>query len=157
MFKKLVSNLPFNPSLIGQVGFYMDRLRAEASVRKMGFVFIVLAMLVQMFAVIAPPEKSLAASSNHIINGVSSKTDIENAWNAPGSDIPAIYGRFGIEFSDIQSLSMYPNATIVSDSADWWTIGRNSLSGYSNVSQQYKNSELPIQYAGQPTPARRRR
>lgn len=148
MFNKLVSNLPFNPSLIAQVGFYTQRLKKESSIRRLGFLFIVAAMLVQMFAVIAPPEKSLAASSNHIINGLQTRTDIENAWNANGSDIPAIYGKFGLELSDIQALPMKPNVTIVSTSADWWTIGRNSLSGYSNVAQKYKNSELPIQYSG---------
>lgn len=151
MFKKLVSSLPFNPSLINQVGFYTMRLRNEASIRRLSFLFIIFAMFIQMFAVIAPPEKSLAASSNHIINGLQTRTDIENAWNTPGSDVAAIYGRFGITLEDIQALPMSPNTTIVSNTADWWTIGRNSLSGYSNVNQKYKNTEIPVQYSGRDT------
>ena len=62
MFKKLVANLPFNPSLITQVGFYSDRLRQEKGVRRMSFVFMALAMAVQSLAVISPPEKSLSSN-----------------------------------------------------------------------------------------------
>ena len=52
MFKKLISNLPFNPSLIGQVSFYAKRLRKEESIRRAGFGFMALAMFIQLFAVI---------------------------------------------------------------------------------------------------------
>lgn len=69
MFKKLLSNLPYNPSLIGQVSFYAKRMHAEESVRRLGLGFVMLAMFVQMFAVMSPPEPGLAASSNDIIHG----------------------------------------------------------------------------------------
>lgn len=67
MFKKLLSNLPFNPSLINEVAFYSKRMHTESSVRRLGFLFIALAMFVQMFAVISPPEPTLASSSNDVI------------------------------------------------------------------------------------------
>ena len=35
MFKKLLSNLPYNPSLIGQVSFYAKRLHAEEKIRRL--------------------------------------------------------------------------------------------------------------------------
>jgi uncharacterized repeat protein (TIGR01451 family) len=69
MFKKLISNLPFNPSLVQQVSFYGKRLRQETSVRRLGFLFVGLAFAVQLFAVIAPPQLSLAVSDNDIIRG----------------------------------------------------------------------------------------
>lgn len=69
MFNKLIKNLPFNPSLINQVSFYAQRLKAESSVRRLGFIFIALAFLVQLFAVMAPPQPSVQASSNDMING----------------------------------------------------------------------------------------
>lgn len=69
MFKKLLSNLPFNPSLIGQVSFYARRVHAEESVRRSGFVLLALALVVQVFAVISPPEQSLAESNNDIVRG----------------------------------------------------------------------------------------
>ncbi len=67
MFKKLISNLPFNPSLITELAFYSKRVHTESSVRRLGFMFIALAMVVQMFAVISPPEPTLASSSNDVI------------------------------------------------------------------------------------------
>jgi hypothetical protein len=69
MFKKLLSNLPFNPSLINQVSFYMQRLKREAAIRRLGVVFMVLAVLVQIVAIASPPQPTLASSSNDIING----------------------------------------------------------------------------------------
>lgn len=69
MFKKLLSNLPFNPSLIGQVSFYAQRMHKETVLRRSGLIILVLAMAVQMFAVITPPEPTLARSGNDIIEG----------------------------------------------------------------------------------------
>lgn len=69
MFKKLVSNLPFNPSLIGQVSFYAKRMHREEALRRSGLVMVALALLVQVFAVISPAEPTLAESPNDIIKG----------------------------------------------------------------------------------------
>lgn len=69
MFKKLLSNLPFNPSLIGQVSFYAQRMHKESALRRSGLIVLTLAMFVQMFAVITPPEPTLARSGNDIIEG----------------------------------------------------------------------------------------
>jgi uncharacterized repeat protein (TIGR01451 family) len=69
MFKKLLSNLPFNPSLIGQVSFYARRMHQEASIRRLGVILVVLAVFVQLFAVMAPPEPTLASDGNDIVAG----------------------------------------------------------------------------------------
>lgn len=69
MFKKLISNLPFNPSLIGQLSFYAKRVHREEGLRRTGLVFVVLALVVQLFAVISPPEPTLAESPNDVIRG----------------------------------------------------------------------------------------
>ncbi len=69
MFNKLLSNLPFNPSLIDQVSFYSKRLRKEAGIRRMGFLFMALAFAFQIFAVSAPTEASTQGSSNDVIYG----------------------------------------------------------------------------------------
>jgi uncharacterized repeat protein (TIGR01451 family) len=69
MFNRLISNLPFNPSLITQVSFYAKRLKRETAVRRLGFLFIALTFFVQLFAVIAPPKYSLAEVGNDILNG----------------------------------------------------------------------------------------
>ena len=69
MFEKLLSNLPSNPRLVKEMGFYAKRMRQEQSLRRLGLVFVVLAFFVQFFAVISPPQPSLAASTNDMING----------------------------------------------------------------------------------------
>ena len=151
MFKKLVTNIPFNPGLLPQISFYSNRLKKERSVRRIGVVFMAITLTVQTLVFITPPERSLASSSNHIINGLRTKNDILNAWDQPGSDVPAIYGTFGLTRADIASLPNQPNAKISSTSADYWSIGRNSLSGYSGVSQNFKNSQISLQYSGKDT------
>jgi hypothetical protein len=149
MFRKLISNLPFNPSLLGQVSFYAKRMRAEESLRRLGFAFMALAMFIQVFAVAAPPEKSLAYSNDYIINGLRTRDDILRAWDGKTSDrhVAEIYQRFGITREDIAGLPMQPNVTLRSNAADYWTIGRTSLSAVSKASrikQQYKDSEVPV-------------
>lgn len=151
MFKKLISNLPFNPGLLDQVVFYSKRVKQEESLRRIGFAFMALAMFIQTFAVIAPPEKSLAYSSDYIINGLRTRDDILRAWDGKTSDrdVAAIYQKFGITRSDIEKLPMYPNVTVHSNYADYWTMGRTSLSAVSKSSQikrQYKDSEVPVNY-----------
>ena len=148
MFNKILSTLPYNPSSIEQLAFYSKRLKQEQSVRRLGLGLIVLSMFIQLFAAAVPPEKSLASSSNSIINGIGTKYDILRAWDAPGSDIPAIYGKFGVSRSDIANLTSRPNTTITSNQHDFWSIGRHSLSGYSGVSDGYKDSEVRLRAGG---------
>ncbi|NDG28961.1 hypothetical protein EB118_02530 [bacterium] len=147
MFRRLVSNLPFNPSLLQQVSFYAKRVHQESTLRRTGFGLIALAMFIQMFAIIAPPEKSLAFSDNHIINGLTNKSGILSAWDTPSTDVAAIYGKFGLTRADIEALPNSPNTKIVSDKNDWWTTGRNSLANYSNVANTFKKSEVKLTYA----------
>lgn len=149
MFRKLISNLPFNPSLLGTVSFYAQRMRSEASLRRLGFGFMALAMFIQLFAVMAPPEKSLAYSSDYIINGLRTRDDILRAWDGKTADrnVAEIYQRFGLTRADIEALPMHPNVTVHSNYADYWTIGRTSLSAVSKAGQIksiYKNNEVPI-------------
>jgi len=68
-FKKLVSSLPFSPSLISQLGFYAQRLKKEQFMRRLGLIFTVFALIIQAFAVFSPPESANAASSNDLISG----------------------------------------------------------------------------------------
>ncbi|MBI5357428.1 hypothetical protein HZB74_01115 [Candidatus Saccharibacteria bacterium] len=88
------------------------------------------------------------SSSNNIINGVSTRSDILKAWDRAGSDIPAIYGKFGVTRADIAALPSRPNVTITSNQHDFWSIGRNSLSGYSGISEGYKDSEVRLRAGG---------
>jgi len=105
MINKLISNLPFNPSLIEELAFYGKRLRKEQSIRRIGVILIVLSMLVQLFAALAPPEKSLAESSNDVIKGgpVKNLEDLKKRYtnNKKSPGAVALYKRFGLTGSDM--------------------------------------------------------
>ncbi len=75
MFRKIVSNLPFSPALVGQLGFYAKRLRQEETTRRLGLIFVALALIVQLFAVFQPSESANATDTvksnignNNLIN-----------------------------------------------------------------------------------------
>lgn len=69
MFRKIVSNLPFSPSLVGQLGFYAKRLRKEETTRRLGLIFVVLALVVQSLAVFQPPEPANASNASDMVYG----------------------------------------------------------------------------------------
>lgn len=69
MFRKIVSNLSFSPALVGQLGFYAKRLRKEEATRRLGLIFVALALVVQSLAVFQPPESANAASPSDFVSG----------------------------------------------------------------------------------------
>lgn len=69
MFRKLVSNIRFSPALVGQLAFYANRLRKEEATRRVGLVFIALALVVQSFTIFQPPEPANAANSGDMVYG----------------------------------------------------------------------------------------
>jgi len=69
MFRKLVSNLPFSPALVGQLGFYARRLKREEVTRRLGLIMTALALVVQSFAVFSPPESANASNPSDMIRG----------------------------------------------------------------------------------------
>jgi len=69
MFKKIVSNLSFSPALVGQLGFYARRLRKEETTRRVGLIFVALALVVQSLVVFQPPESANASSANDLVPG----------------------------------------------------------------------------------------
>lgn len=107
MFRKIVSNLPFSPALVGQLGFYAQRLRKEEATRRIGLIFTALALVVQGFAVFSPPESANAANGNNIIyGGFRSKEEFlsiydQNRDSAGHTDIQQIYSHFGITRQDV--------------------------------------------------------
>ncbi len=131
MFKKLISNLPFNPGLIGEVRFYAKRLRQEESIRRLGFIFTALAVLVNVIAVLAPARVSLATSPNDLVYGASSQEDVaralESGIDTKGrADIRQIFDYYGITLGDVQSASA---TTVKSRERDYITTGRGNSPG----------------------------
>ncbi len=104
MFKKLLSNLPFNPSLINQIGFYSKRLRSESAFRRLGFMFVALSLVVQLVAVALPSESTLARSGNDIIpGGFSSKSEAVNHCNTNKYKFKTILAHYGVSCSALSS------------------------------------------------------
>ncbi len=102
MYKKLLSNLPYNPSLIGQVSFYASRIHAEEKLRRLGLVFVALAMVVQVFAGLSRPESSLAASPNDIIpGGFSSHSQANSHCASNNHEFRTILEHYGITCDDV--------------------------------------------------------
>lgn len=127
MFRKLVSNLPYSPSLINQIGFYSRRLKKEQFTRKFGFIITALALLVQTVTFITPAKATLAASTNDIVFGGGNKEEIQRVLRTgcdsySRCDIQAIYGAYGITQANLAN-ARYENiySSVVNN---YWSIGR---------------------------------
>ncbi len=104
MFRKIVSNLPYSPALVGQLGFYAKRLRKEELTRRLGLIFTALALVVQSFAVFQPPEAANAASSADFVKGgVSSVSDFLNYYDRNSNNIKTLYTSLGITRAEIKA------------------------------------------------------
>ena len=107
MFKKVVSNLPFSPSLISQLGFYAGRLRKEQSARRLGLIITVFALIIQSFAVFNKTESVNATEFDQDFSRVASqpvklsKSAINNSQN--NSDATEASARAG----DVISFTIY--------------------------------------------------
>jgi len=109
MFKKLLSNLPFNPSLIGQVSFYAKRMKRESAVRRSGLVLMALTMVLQVFAVMSPAQPSLAESNNDIIpGGFSTKAEAYQDCLSNKYDFATIIKSYGIVCDNINAAATQP-------------------------------------------------
>lgn len=104
MFRKIVSNLPYSPALVGQLGFYARRLRKEEATRQAGLMFTVLALIVQSFAVFQPPEAANASSSADFVRGgVSSINDFLKHYDDNDRHIKDLFDSLGITRAEIKA------------------------------------------------------
>ncbi len=125
MFKKLLSNLPFNPSLISQVSFYAQRIKRESSVRKVGLVFIVLAMGVQMLAAISPAQASNTGSTNDVLwAGFSSPADAAAKCRNNTQNFRTIVEYYGLDCNILQG---GVTTTVSSSDPNLDSLGRNPV------------------------------
>lgn len=69
MFRKIVSTLSFSPALVGQLSFYASRLRKEQTTRRLGLIFVALALVVQGLVVFQPPESANASNPGDFVPG----------------------------------------------------------------------------------------
>lgn len=124
MFEKLLSSLPFNPSVAQQLAFYAKRMRQEESVRRIGLIFIVFAFLIQFFAFVSPPKSTSAASPNDLIDGgFSSASQAASDCQSNIENYGTILANYGITCAKVASAQ-----TLTINSDDWnknlWSEGR---------------------------------
>ncbi|MDQ3158871.1 MAG: hypothetical protein M3P98_01915 [bacterium] len=137
MFKKLISNIPFNPSLITQVSFYSKRLSQENSVRKLGFFFITLSLLVQGFAILSPAEPTIANPDNDVFRGgFTDQAHAVNSCNSNSQNFKTILAHFDITCTDL-FLSPVRKIDYSENNGGMYSMGRNS----------YFANDIPIQIA----------
>jgi uncharacterized repeat protein (TIGR01451 family) len=134
VFKKLVSNLPFQPAALSQVSFYLRRLHQEESLRKIGFFLMIFVLIIQVFAIVSPSQPSLATSANDIIYGARSKDQVMQAYinnkdTLGRKDIRAIYDHYGIGTKQI-SAAKYQR--IGSRQKNFVSTGRSTAPGSNN-------------------------
>lgn len=102
MFKKIISRLPYSPSMIHNLGFYAKRLHREEATRKIGLVLTALALIIQSFTVFSPPESANAADSSDLIyGGISSGSQLMAHYDANTNNIHDLFNHLGISRSDL--------------------------------------------------------
>jgi uncharacterized repeat protein (TIGR01451 family)/fimbrial isopeptide formation D2 family protein len=125
MFRKLLSNLPFNPSLINEVSFYAKRIHQEQGIRRSGLVLIALSLLVQMFAVIAPPEASFARAGNDIVpGGVTNKTNAIKLCDENTYNFRNILHRFDIDCTNMRNTTFVSGLKSTDEGRSLLSLGR---------------------------------
>lgn len=119
MFKKIVSNIPYSPSLLPQLSFYAKRIRQENVTRQIGLVFAGLTLLMQFVLVVASPVPSIASADNDLIPGgmringadmshsqaVSKVINDVYGQSGQQNGLKALFEFYGISQQDVQNSS----------------------------------------------------
>lgn len=106
MFRKLITNLSFSPSLIGEVALFAKRLKREKRLRLIGVLAIVVAVILNTITVLYPPESTNTASDHDMIyGGIESTEQLLSKYDTNESNIKDIFEAFSISRNDIASLS----------------------------------------------------
>ncbi|MBA3758577.1 hypothetical protein H0X10_03030 [Candidatus Saccharibacteria bacterium] len=98
-------------------------MHSEEKIRRLGVVFVILAVFVQMFASISKPESTLAESTNDIIRGGFTTRDqaVLHCLNG-SSDFFEILTYYGLGCDSVANAS---TVEIRSNAADYDSLGRN--------------------------------
>ena len=131
MFTKLISNLPYSPSLVQDIGEYRSHIQQESKLRKLGLISISIAALLYGYTLFFGAEASLLSSpGSDIIQGGTVATS-DNSTNqslveaiSNSSDAQAAYDYYNISTDDILNASMI---TIESNENQYRITTRQSI------------------------------
>ncbi len=90
MFKKLLSNLAYSPSLFRKVILYRDRLREEVAIRQIGWMFMTMALVVQVIVVLYPPPRPTSGPTPACLNQNSSSCPLPELITKRASSLPEV-------------------------------------------------------------------
>lgn len=116
MFRKIVSHLPFSPTLIHELGFYAKRLSKEEATRRMGLIVTTLALVVQSFVLFNPPESANASHPSDMVNG--------GVWD--GNALLAAYDRNTNNFADLMDTIGITRAELYKATTNQQRLSSNS-------------------------------
>ncbi len=141
MFKKIVSNLPFSPSLMSELGFYATRLKKEETTRRIGLILTAIALVIQSFAVFSPPESTNAASSSDLIyGGVHTKSQLMSAWDNNTQGYRDLLEHIGVTRENLANVREGEiNTRTNGEDNGWLSWGRISRGG-----SQWNETEMNV-------------
>lgn len=101
MFRKIISNLPFQPVLLAQLSAYIKQLHKDVSLRTISILLVLVILVAQVFIVLSPSKSTLTTDPADIVYGASSASDIlqsyiNNRDNYGHADIQNIYNYYGV-------------------------------------------------------------
>lgn len=135
MFRKLVANLSFSPSLVGEISAYATRLKHEQRRRALGLLVLLMALVIQCVIALYPPESSNQANDNDIVyGGISSSTKLLEEYDANTRNIRDIYNSFGITRAELQHIKPH----VVNSQQFQYVTGRESLVSRADGEQTYR-------------------
>jgi uncharacterized repeat protein (TIGR01451 family) len=127
MFEKLLAALPYEPGLGHKVAFYSRRMRQEASIRRTGMIFVVLAFLIQFFAVLNPPRTVSASEYNNMLpSGFSSPHDAAVKCHNNVNNYKTILNYFGIYCGSLDNGTMV-NLGANGEDGKFYSMGHSSF------------------------------
>lgn len=104
MFRKLITNLSFSPSLIGEVALYAKQLNREERLRRAGVILLLPAMILQILAIVKPPESTNTASPYDLIyGGVETTEDLLQHYDKNELYFRDIISSLGIHREELQN------------------------------------------------------
>lgn len=144
MFRKLVSNIAFSPSLVSELKPYAERVNKELVIRRVSLLCMSVALIIHLLVVLFPAKPTLTASGNDIIFGGADKTPsgiiasyTANADSQGRTDIVPIFGHYGFSEENIKEYRL--EEIRANDENNYVVIGRLARGIDKEVAQSVNN------------------
>jgi len=145
MFRKIVTELAYSPALAGSLGSYIKQLRNERSKRQIGLIFVFLAVVIQLFAGLFPPESANAGNPSILIDGgVQSVDEYLDYYDQNAKNIRDMLSSLGINRADIAASKQAALPT--SDTVSFWSMQNDRSENSTAYSFQMPSGKMGIAF-----------